>query len=127
MLRNLNYQAKSRLFIAPRFSTLCIALRVPSADTLNRAAAQLALAGRTPRAPLRDSNSARLNLRFLATDRGGAHGMEKQKQCALCTHQSQIPKRVGTKCPPSNLACEVDFEFAVAFDFRFTLPSSATE
>jgi hypothetical protein len=39
-------------------------------------AAQLDLAGRTPRAPLRDSNSARLNLRSLATDRGGAQGME---------------------------------------------------
>src|SRR5674476_1208343 len=57
-------------------------------------AAQLDLAGRTPRAPLRDSNitsdlaevffqpsrmascfiSARLNLRFLAADRGGAQG-----------------------------------------------------
>jgi len=37
-------------------------------------AAQLDLAGRTPRAPLRDSNSARLNLRFLATDWGGAQG-----------------------------------------------------
>jgi len=33
-------------------------------------AAQLDLAGRTPRAPLRDSNSARLNLRLLAADRG---------------------------------------------------------
>jgi len=37
-------------------------------------AAQLDLAGRTPRAPLRDSDSARLNLRFLAADRGGAQG-----------------------------------------------------
>jgi hypothetical protein len=42
-------------------------------------AAQLDLTGRTPRAPLRDSNSARLNLRFLAADRGGAQGKEKQK------------------------------------------------
>jgi hypothetical protein len=41
-------------------------------------AAQLDLAGRTPRAPLRDSNSARLNLRFLATDRGGAQGMKSK-------------------------------------------------
>ena len=41
-------------------------------------AAQLDLAGRTPRAPLRDSNSARLSLRFLTTDRGGAQGNEKQ-------------------------------------------------
>src|SRR5450756_3143043 len=68
-------------------------------------AAQLDLAGRTPRAPLRYSNitsdlaevffqpsrmancfiSARLSLRFLAADRGGAQGNEKQKiQCALC-------------------------------------------
>ena len=47
-------------------------------------AAQLDLAGRTPRAPLRDSNSARLNLRSLAADRGGAQGKEKQKMlCAL--------------------------------------------
>ena len=37
-------------------------------------AAQLALARRTHRAPLRNSNSARLNLRLLATDRGGAQG-----------------------------------------------------
>ena len=37
-------------------------------------AAQLDLAGRTPRAPLRDSNSARLNLRSLASDQGGAQG-----------------------------------------------------
>jgi hypothetical protein len=37
-------------------------------------AAQLDLAGRIPRAPLRDSNSARLNLRFLAADRGSAQG-----------------------------------------------------
>ena len=42
-------------------------------------AAQLDLAGRTPRAPLRDSNSARLNLRSLATGRGGAQGNENQK------------------------------------------------
>jgi hypothetical protein len=39
-------------------------------------AAQLDLAGRTPRAPLRDSNSARLNLRFLAADRGSAQGLK---------------------------------------------------
>ena len=45
-------------------------------------AAQLDLAGRTPRAPLRDSNSARLNLRFLAADRGGAQGMKSEKQNA---------------------------------------------
>ncbi|WP_445175644.1 hypothetical protein, partial [Microcoleus sp.] len=42
-------------------------------------AAQLALAGRTNRAPLRSSNSARLNLRFLAADRGGAQGIKKPK------------------------------------------------
>jgi hypothetical protein len=42
-------------------------------------AAQLALTRRTPRAPLRSSNSARLNLRFLAADRGGAQGKEKAK------------------------------------------------
>jgi hypothetical protein len=48
-------------------------------------AAQLDLVGRTPRAPLRDSNSARLNLRLLAANRGGAQGKEKQKMlCALC-------------------------------------------
>jgi len=41
-------------------------------------AAQLDLAGRTPRAPLRDSNSARLNLRLLASDRGGAQGMKSK-------------------------------------------------
>src|SRR5665811_402634 len=54
-------------------------------------AAQLDLAGRTPRAPLRDSNSARLNLRFLASDRGGAQGMKSEKQ---------NQKKVGTMCPP---------------------------
>ena len=63
-------------------------------------AAQLDLAGRTPRTPLRDSNissdlagvvcqlsrmassfiSARLNLRLLATDRGGAQGMKNKNQ-----------------------------------------------
>ena len=63
-------------------------------------AAQLDLAGRTPRAPLRDSNitsdlagvvcqlsrmascyiSARLNLRSLAADQGGAQGNKKQIQ-----------------------------------------------
>jgi hypothetical protein len=42
-------------------------------------AAQLALAGHTHRAPLRSSNSARLNLRLLAKYRGGAQGMEKRK------------------------------------------------
>jgi hypothetical protein len=61
--------------------------------------AQLDLAGRTPRILLRDSNitsdlaevffqpsrmasyfiSARLNLRFLAANRGGAQGMKKRK------------------------------------------------
>src|SRR5450759_3405157 len=55
-------------------------------------AAQLDLAGRTPRAPLRDSNIARLNLRFLAADRGGAQGMKSEKQhfkivgWARCAH-----------------------------------------
>ena len=38
-------------------------------------AAQLDLAGRTPRAPLRDSNSARLNHRLHAVDQGGAQGV----------------------------------------------------
>ena len=47
-------------------------------------AAQLALAGHTKRAPPRSSNSARLNLRLLAADRGGAQGNKKQKvSCAL--------------------------------------------
>ena len=55
-------------------------------------AAQLDLAGRTPRAPLRDSNSARPNLRSLATDRGGAQGME--------TIFKILNRRVGTMCPP---------------------------
>jgi hypothetical protein len=41
-------------------------------------AAQLDLAGCIPRAPLRDSNSAHLNLRSLAADRCGAQGDEKQ-------------------------------------------------
>jgi len=41
-------------------------------------AAQLDLAGRTPRAPLRDLNSARLNLRLLAADRGGAQGKKSK-------------------------------------------------
>jgi len=38
---------------------------------------------------------------------------------------------MGTKCPYTNLAFEAGFEFAVAvvvaFDFRFSFPSSATE
>jgi hypothetical protein len=42
-------------------------------------AAQLALAGHTNHAPLRSSNSARLNLRSFANYRGGAQGNEKQK------------------------------------------------
>ena len=42
-------------------------------------AAQLALAGRTPRAPLRNSNNARLNLRLLVVDRGGAQGKKKRR------------------------------------------------
>ncbi len=37
-------------------------------------AAQLALVGHTKRAPLRSSNSARLNLHLLAAGRGGAQG-----------------------------------------------------
>src|ERR1035438_7479015 len=41
-------------------------------------AAQLDLARRTPRALLRDLNSARLNLRLLAPDRGGAQGMKSK-------------------------------------------------
>jgi hypothetical protein len=42
-------------------------------------AAQLALAGHTNRAPLRSSNSARLNPRLLAKYRGGAQGKAKRK------------------------------------------------
>ena len=42
-------------------------------------AAQLALAGHLKRVPLRSSNSARLNPRLLAADRGGAQGNEKRK------------------------------------------------
>jgi hypothetical protein len=75
-------------------------------------AVQLDLAGRTPRAPLRDSNitsdlaevffqpsrmascfiSARPNLRLLATDRGGAQGKKKSKT---------LKRRVGMLCPPT--------------------------
>jgi len=55
-------------------------------------AAQLDLEGRTPRAPLRDSNSARLNLRLLAVDRGGAQGMKRK-----------ILKSGGTMCHPTGL------------------------
>jgi len=54
-------------------------------------AAQLDLAGRTPRAPLRDSNSARLNLRFLTTDRGGAQGMK--------SGNPKPKKQMGNKLP----------------------------
>jgi hypothetical protein len=83
-------------------TTTAYSLRVlrGSLDQLQASgAAQLDLAGRTPRTPLRDSNitsdlaevffqpirmasyfiSARLNLRFLAADRGGAQGMKKRK------------------------------------------------
>jgi len=42
-------------------------------------AAQLALTGHTKRALLRSSNSARLPLRLLASDRGGAQGNKKRK------------------------------------------------
>ena len=42
-------------------------------------AAQLALAGHTKRAPLRSSDSARLNLRLLVKYRGGAQGKEKRR------------------------------------------------
>jgi len=55
-------------------------------------AAQLDLAGRTPRAPLRDSNSARLNLRLLAADRGGAQGKKSEDPKSLS-------RRVGNKLP----------------------------
>ena len=53
-------------------------------------AAQLDLAGRTPRAPLRDSNSARLNLRFLAADRGGAQGMKERNSKTLKSGEHRI-------------------------------------
>src|SRR3989338_3375122 len=55
-------------------------------------AAQLDLAGRTPRAPLRDSNSARLNLRLLAADRGDAQGRKSE-------NQKPKNRRVGNKLP----------------------------
>ena len=54
-------------------------LRGPLDQPQASGAAQLDLAGRTPRTSLRDSNSARLNLRLLAADRGGAQGKEKKK------------------------------------------------
>ena len=54
-------------------------------------AAQLALAGRTNPAPLRSSNSARLDLRLLATDRGGAQGMKSENL--------KLKNRVGNKLP----------------------------
>src|ERR1035437_4630548 len=58
----------------------------PCGDCLDQpqasGAAQLDLAGCTPRAPLRDSNSARLNLRLLAADRSGAQG--KWAVCKEC-------------------------------------------
>jgi hypothetical protein len=61
-------------------------------------AAQLDLAGRTPRAPLRDSNSARLNLRSLAADRGGAQGIKSEKQNQ---NQKQNQKNGwAITCPP---------------------------
>src|SRR5450756_1109499 len=54
--------------------------------------AQLDLAGRTPRAPLRDSNSARLNLRSLAADRGGAQGTwEVRKERITKTNRATSP------------------------------------
>ena len=49
-------------------------------------AAQLALTGRTPRALLRNSNSARLPLRLLTTDRGGAQGKGKQRYGVRFAH-----------------------------------------
>jgi len=63
-------------------------------------AAQLDLAGRTPRAPLRDSNSARLNLRFLAADRGGAQGKVNQKPKA--TRHGEL------RSPCLEIKCDVE-------------------
>jgi hypothetical protein len=75
-------------------------------------AAQLDLAGRTPRAPLRDSNitsdltgvvcplsrmassfiSARLNLRSLATDRGGAQGKKSRNANSKTKSACNLPR-----------------------------------
>jgi hypothetical protein len=62
-------------------------------------AAQLDLAGRIPRVPLRDSNSARLNLRSLAADRGGAQGKKSKGPKSLS-------RKVGIGCPPTGLENE---------------------
>jgi len=51
-------------------------------------AAQLDLVGH---APLRDSNNARLNLRLLEIDRGGAQGVKSESQ----NHVGTSPKLVG--------------------------------
>ena len=65
-------------------------------------AAQLALAGRTPRAQLRSSNSARLPLRSLAADRGGAQGSEKQKPKPLRAHPTKLVPQENIAFNPAN-------------------------
>ena len=66
-------------------------LRGPLDQPQTSGAAQLALAGHTKRAPLRSSNSARLNLRLFANYRGGAQG-ERNSKAVLCGHER--PHRV---------------------------------
>ena len=68
------------------------------------------LAGRTNRAPLRSSDSARLNLRLLAADRGGAQGMESENLKSLnrmvgtlCSLSIQLPR--GHKIVPTLPGC----------------------
>jgi hypothetical protein len=75
-------------------------------------AAQLDLARRTPRAPLRDSNSARLNLRLLAADRGGAQGMKSKRRGVryahdflFCRQRSERYTGNDVGCVRANLLC----------------------
>ena len=66
-------------------------------------AAQLALAGRTPRAPLRSSNSARLNLRSLAADRGNPAGAANRGRLLLVTFLGKTRKVTSCRATPGGV------------------------
>ena len=60
-------------------------------------AAQLALAGSTQRAPLRSSDSARLNLRLLAADRGGAQGIKSESKKSKAWVGNKLPTHAESR------------------------------
>ncbi len=83
-------------------------------------AAQLALAGHTPRAPLRSSNSARPNLRLLAKYRGGAQGKKIKTQ-------SPKPTRRAACCPPRSKKERAQSAHKTAFPLFPCAPPSSTD